>query len=267
MATTPRSSARRGRDRAIEYPTSDGRPMAETDIHRQDMVDLIDMLRDHYEGDPDVYVSGNLLVFYEEGNPRRHVSPDVFVVRGVPKEPPRDHYLIWEEAKGLDLVIEITSKTTRSEDQKKKLALYRDVLKVPEYFQFDPTEDYLKPPMQGHRLVGGEYVPIEPVEGRLPSTVLGLHFERDGTQLRLVDPATGRRLPTRSEATEKARRNEAEARRNEAEARRGEAEARRDEEQARRNEAEAVRHASAVDQENERLRRELDELRRRQGGL
>jgi Uma2 family endonuclease len=144
MSTTPRESARRGRGREVEYPTGDGKPMAETDIHRQDMVDLIDVLQDRYADDPEVYVSGDLLVFYEEDNPRKHVAPDVFVVFGVPKQPPRDHYLIWKEGRGPDLVIEITSKTTRSEDQKKKLALYRDVLKVPEYFQFDPTEDYLK---------------------------------------------------------------------------------------------------------------------------
>src|SRR5206468_9734638 len=108
----------------------------------------------------------------ERGNPRRHVAPDVFLVRGVAKEPPRDYYLLWKEEKGPDVVIEITSKTTRREDQKKKLILYRDVLKVPEYFQFDPTEDYLKPPMQGHRLLGGQYVPIEPAGGRLASAVL-----------------------------------------------------------------------------------------------
>ena len=117
------------------------------------MLDLIETLKAHFAADPMVYVSGNMLLFYEEGNSRRHVAPDVFVVRGVPKRL-RDNYLIWEEGKGPDLVIEITSKTTRREDQTKKLALYRDVLQVPEYFQFDPTEDYLKPPMQGFRLVG-----------------------------------------------------------------------------------------------------------------
>src|SRR3954452_23150266 len=81
MATPPRTSA----DREVEYPTSDGRPMAETDTHRQDMVDLIAALQDRFAADPDAYVSGNLLLFYEQGSPRKHVSPDVFVVLGVPK--------------------------------------------------------------------------------------------------------------------------------------------------------------------------------------
>ena len=76
----------------------------------------------------------------------------------------------------------------------KKRDLYRDVLQVPEYFIFDPTEDYLKPPLQGFRLVDGEYARIEPVAGRLPSDVLGLHLERDGEELRLYDPARRSRV-------------------------------------------------------------------------
>jgi hypothetical protein len=61
------------------------------------------------------------------------------------------------EGKGPDVVVEITSRTTRRENQKKKWVLYRDVLKVPEYFQFDPTRDYLKPPLQGFRLEEGAF--------------------------------------------------------------------------------------------------------------
>jgi hypothetical protein len=74
-------------------------------------------------------------------------------------------------------------------------------LKVPEYFQFDPTEDYLTPPLQGQRLVDGEYLPIAAIDGRLPSAVLGLHLEREGRHVRLHDPSTGRRLLTRPERT------------------------------------------------------------------
>jgi len=79
-------------------------------------------------------------------------------------------------------------------------------LKVPEYFQFDPTQDYLEPPLQGFRLVADEYRPIEPVAGRLPSQILGLHLERDGTELRLYDPSTGSRLLKRNEQRDDARR-------------------------------------------------------------
>jgi hypothetical protein len=168
-------------------------------------------------------------------------------------------HLLWKEGKGPDVVIEITSKTTRREDQKKKLILYRDVLKVPEYFQFDPTEDYLKPPIQGHRLFEGQYVPIELVEGRLPSAVLGLHLERDGLELRLYDPATGHRLlkpRERAIEAEAARRREVEAG---AEAARREAEA-----EAARQRAED--RARLAETENERLRQEIEAMRRKLSG-
>ena len=251
MATSSRS-------RPIDYPTSDGKPMAETDLHRRIMMDLLEILDDRYADDPNAYVSGDLLLFYEEGNRRRHVAPDVFVVLGVPKTP-RDHYLMWLEGKGPDVVIEVTSKTTRREDQTKKRTLYQDVLRVPEYFQIDPTEDYLKPPFQGHRLVEGCYEPIRRIDGRLPSLVLGLLLERNGPRLDLIDPATGDRLLTRRE-----RAAEADIRRAEADRRRAEADRLRSEEERRRAEADA--RAAEAEAEADRLRRELEELRRRLSG-
>ena len=181
--------------RTIEYPTSDGKPMAETDHHRDVMFDQIESLKLYYAAQPEVYVSGNLLLFYEEGNRRKHISPDVFVVRGVGMRR-REYYLLWEEKKSPEVIFEITSKTTKREDEGKKRKLYREVLKVKEYFLFDPFEEYLDPSMQGYRLRGGEYHPIRLVDGRLPSQVLGLHLERDGQFLRLYDPMTGKWLPT-----------------------------------------------------------------------
>jgi Uma2 family endonuclease len=245
--------------------------MGETDLHRNEMMDLIVTLEDHFATDADVYVSGNILLFYEEGNRRKHVSPDALVVRNLPKLPPREYYLLWEEGKAPDVVVEITSKTTRREDRTKKLTLYRDVLKVPEYFQFDPREEYLKPPLQGHRLVGGEYVSIAPVADRIPSRLLGLHFERQGTHLRLYDPATGAYLATPREraAAEKAARQQAEASRQQAEASRQQAEAARQSEAKARRRAEAARKREAevrqkLEADNERLRRTLEALERRE---
>ena len=180
------------------YPTSDGRPMAETDWHRDLMLQLIATLQHHVRDRPNTYVSGILLVFYRPDDKRRHVSPDVFVVHGVPNGQ-RPNYLIWEEGKPPEMVIALTSKTTHREDLQTKMELYRTELKVKEYFLFDPLEDYLKPSMQGYRLVSGVYRPIRLKDGRLPSRILGLHLERSGTDLRLWNPATGLWLPTDSE--------------------------------------------------------------------
>jgi Uma2 family endonuclease len=131
------------------------------------------------------------------------LSPDVFVVRGVPKHQ-RDHYLIWKEKRTLDLVIELTSRSTKAEDIEDKFVLYRDELKVKEYFLFDPYSEYLDPALQGYRLNRGRYVSIKPVERRLPSKVLNLHLERDGRNLRLYDPIEGKWVPTPQEELVKA---------------------------------------------------------------
>jgi Uma2 family endonuclease len=180
-----------------DYPTSDGKPMAETDDHRKLMIELIQTLDEFFAAVPDVYVTGNLLLFYEKGNKRRHVSPDVFVVRGVEKAQ-RPNYLMWKE-KTPDVVIEITSKTTRREDANKKWDLYERVLKVKEYYLFDLKEEYLKPSFQGYRRSRGKFIPIECVAGRMPSELLGLHLERVGEKLRLWNPATGERVQTPAE--------------------------------------------------------------------
>ena len=45
-----------------DYPTSDRRPMAESDLHRNMMLDAIEALKAYYAGQT-VYVTGNLLVF------------------------------------------------------------------------------------------------------------------------------------------------------------------------------------------------------------
>jgi Uma2 family endonuclease len=249
------------------YPTSDGKPMAETDWHRTQMTDTIETLDERFADEPMVYVSGNVLVYYAKGDKRRHVSPDVFVVQGVEKRQ-RPNYLIWEEGRGPDVVIEMTSSSTRREDQKSKLELYRDVLKVREYFLFDPLGDYLDPPLQGYRLRGGKYVKIRSRDGRLPSQVLRLHLERDGDRLRLWDPQTQTWLPTPREARdlaeqraeEEARRANEEARRAAQQSRRADEEARRAEEEARRANEQAQR-AEQAEAEVERLRAELERLR------
>jgi Uma2 family endonuclease len=257
--------------------------MAETDLHRDLMFMAIETLQARYALDPQVYVSGNLLVFYIKGDRLRHVSPDVFVVKGVPKRR-RDNYLIWEEGKGPDIVFEFTSKSTREEDIDDKFSLYRDKLKVPEYFLFDPTGDYLKPNLRGYRLVQGEYVPIEPVAGRLPSEVLGLHVEQVGSELRFYDPATAQYLPTNQERLNQettarqhaeadrhrseAARHKAEAERQSSEEARRKAEAERQSSEEARHKAEAERQSSEearhkAEAEVERLRREIEELRHR----
>src|SRR5207244_1519068 len=98
-------------------------------------------------------------------------------------------YQVWREGKGPDVVIEVTSRSTARVDQRRKFDLYRDVLKVQEYFLFDPREKTLAgASLNGFRLVEGEYQFIPKTGGRLVSAVLGLHLESSGGQLRLHEP-------------------------------------------------------------------------------
>lgn len=188
----------------IYYPDTDGEPMAESDFQRKPLTYLVEALDLHFQTHQEVYVSGNLLIYYEEGNPKKSVAPDVFVVFGVPKRE-HDIYQTWVEGKGPDLVIEITSRSTRHVDEKVKPDLYRR-LGVTEYFQYDPTGDYLKPALRGRHLnEQGQYEPMKTVRGLdgsviLTSALLGLQLRLESSKLRIFDPQTGKYLDTYSEA-------------------------------------------------------------------
>ncbi|MBI4789107.1 MAG: Uma2 family endonuclease [Chloroflexi bacterium] len=197
----------------VTYPESDGEPMAETDIHRKQMTYLIQALEVFFHGSPEIYVAGNLFLYWEEGDPTKVVAPDVFVVKGVPKRDRRT-YKLWEEGKPPILVFEITSARTRFEDIGPKKGLY-EALGAQEYFLFDPLEEYLRPPLVGYRLREAQYTRVEPEvtpDGawRLRSEVLNLDLKVEGERLWLVEPTTGRKLPEYAEAV--AAHHEAEAR-------------------------------------------------------
>lgn len=180
--------------RDIHYPESDGKPMAETDLHRDEMYDLIKALERRYRDAPDVYVSGNLFLYYVKGDPRAVVAPDVFLVKGVPKRK-RRIYKLWEEGRRPSLVIELTSDSSQDEDLTKKKTCY-ERLGVEEYFLHDPYQDYLDPSLQGFRLVHSRYQRIAPeADGSLRSLTTGLLLRTEGQKLRLVDAATGEPLP------------------------------------------------------------------------
>ena len=187
----------------VNYPTSDGKPMAETELHQRVMIDLIHRLKVWAATQERVHAAGNLLVYSEEGNPRRHLSPDAFVAFNVGTHE-RDVFQTWVEKAVPSVVFEITSKTTRREDTRTKRAVYQDDWAVDEYFLFDPREEYLDPPLQGFRRVRGAFQPIPPnVDGSLTSQRLGLTIFRDGQHLRLHDTATGETVLTAQELAER----------------------------------------------------------------
>jgi len=187
----------------VEYPSSDGLPMAESDFQRKPLTYAVEALDIYFQHRADVYVSGNMFIYYEEGNPEAVVAPDVFVVFGTTKRE-RSSYFLWQEPKGPDFVLEITSRRTRSQDQGPKRGTYA-FLGIPEYFQYDPTGDYLRPPIQGLRLVGDHYEALPTRQSpdgtlRASSAVLGLELRVEGGVLHFYDPTTGQKLLSHREA-------------------------------------------------------------------
>jgi len=193
----------------IDYPESDGKPLGETPRHRQEIVDLLYVLEQRYRDTPDVCVEGNMFLYYERGNRGAVVCPDVFLVKGVARKL-RDTFKVWEEGNRVpSLVIEVTSASTRDEDQIDKKAKYV-TLGVEEYFLFDPLGEYLSPPLRGFRLLGNRYRPIQPEpDGSLRMMTTGLKIRHEGRRARLIDAATGEPLRRMEEVTESERRKTA----------------------------------------------------------
>ena len=243
----------------IDYPSSDGQPMAENDAQRSAIMYGIGALARHFKSRQDVYVSGDLLIYYREGNPRLSVAPDVFVVFGVDKRE-RPNYKLWEEGRAPAFVLEVASPSTWRDDLGRKRSLYAR-LGVREYWQYDPAGAHLPARLQGERLTPAGYVRQPAATARdgtltLRSRTLGLELRAaPGREMRFRDPATGCDLLSHDE--------EAEARRTEVEARRAEAEARRAAEtRAAAAEARATAAEARVTELERRLRGRYREISR-----
>lgn len=199
-------------DDDLEYPDTDGEPMAESDFQYHALVYARNALASYFAHTENLYVSGNLLIYYEKGNIHKRFAPDVFVVFDVPKHN-RNSYKIWEEGKAPDVVIEIISKSTWKKDKQDNMTLYRR-LGVQEYFMYDPLNQYLKPALQGYRLSSrGDYQAILGQQFpnghlHLVSQLLGLELRLEGTDFRLYDPSGEGYLLDYDE--ERARRRDAE---------------------------------------------------------
>ena len=157
------------------YPTSDGKPMAETEKHVIQLAQLLECLRTYFASEPDVYVSGNNMMYYEEGNPRKRVCPDLYITLGIPKRERRS-YRIWVEGKAPDFILELLSGETRRRDFGFKKKLYQNVFQTKEYFLYDPDTEEL----YGYRLTENRYRLVKPnTDSRFFSSVLELLFGVD----------------------------------------------------------------------------------------
>jgi Uma2 family endonuclease len=140
-----------------ELPYDDGEPM-ESQRHKLQMDLLIDALTPWLEQREDGYVGGNMFVYYSMAQIRNKdfKGPDFFAVLGVPKGERRS-WVIWEEEKAPDVIIELLSDSTAAVDKNQKKLIYQNQIRVPEYFWFDPfnPDDWA-----GFFLSSGVYQPL-----------------------------------------------------------------------------------------------------------
>ena len=194
-------------DLSIEYPSSDGEPMAESDLQYVPLTETVSTLRVRFSNRPDVYVAGDMLVYYRPNEPSASVAPDVFAVFGTTGNHPRDSWIVWREGKAPDFVLEIASESAWRRDVEEKRRIYAE-MGVSEYWRFDPTGRCFTPALMGEMLVDGEYRPGAMSGGggasgelRGHSHVLGLDFVVEpGLRLRVYDPVSGERLRNHEEA-------------------------------------------------------------------
>lgn len=159
-----------------ELPYDDGVPM-ESERHLLQMQLLIETLQLGWLERQDFYVGGNMFVYYslEQVRNKDFKGPDVFVVQGIPRRE-RKSWVIWEEGKGPDVIIELLSGSTAQQDKTEKKLIYQNQIRVPEYFWFDPfnSEDWA-----GFALRDGVYEPLKlDAQGRFLSQQLGLTLVR-----------------------------------------------------------------------------------------
>ncbi len=200
-----------------DLPCDDGVPM-ETQRHVLQLNLLMDPLLLHWADRHDCFVGGNMFLYFSVEQIRHNdfFSPDFFVALDVPRRE-RKSWVVWQEGKGPDVVIELLSESTAERDRGEKKRIYQDRLRVPEYFWFDPFSGE----WAGFGLVNGIYEPREPDEaGRLISGKLNLALTRWEGEYKSVrarwlrwETLEGELLPTPQEVAEGERRRAEEERR------------------------------------------------------
>jgi Uma2 family endonuclease len=259
--------------RQLQLPEEDGEPL-ESHYHALQQQLLAEVIHQHFKGRTDYFCGTNMFVYYSreqaqgisdfvEGKRESapYKGPDLLVVVGVDGTKRRKHWVVWDEDDRFpDLIVEITSPSTKSKDTDENLKLFAQVFRTREYFWYDEEAGE----WMGYRLQGESYVPIEVNErGWRWSEVLGgwlgvSELPYRGWRyrwLRLYDVG-GRLVPTGEElaAAERALREQERQRAEQAE-RRIERERRRAERERQRAEAERQRA------EQERLLREQERQR------
>ncbi len=186
-------------DEEIYYSPTDPNAMPETDIHFTLIANLVLLLRNFFINRADANVFGDIMFYYEKGNPQKFIAPDVMVCFGTNKTS-RKTYRLWDENEVVPaVIIEAASRTTWLKDVSTKLALYQK-LGVKEYYIYDAEYANLPASLMAYRLDEFDILAeIEIENNRIFSQSLGLELVDTGETLRFLDPETGEFLMTMEE--------------------------------------------------------------------
>ena len=143
-------------------PYEDGEVL-ESHWHRNSMNQLIETIKESWVDGPRCFTSGNMFVYFDPNQVKNHNfrGPDFFVVTEVDPDPSRKSWVVWDENNRVpNIVIELSSPSTKEVDFGQKKNQYEQILKVKDYFIYDPDSRELV----GWRLQGGVYVALKPNE-------------------------------------------------------------------------------------------------------
>ncbi len=171
----------------VEYPESDGRPMADNTLQFEWIVTIEGGLDALFSDREDVFVAGDLLWYPVEGHPEIRVAPDALAVFGRPKGY-RGSYMQWrEDGIAPQVVFEVLSPNNRLLEMVRKLRFYEQY-GVEEYYVYDPELGELT----GFMREGDQLRDIPEMRGWV-SPRLGVRFDLQGKDLILTGP-DGRRF-------------------------------------------------------------------------
>ena len=157
--TPPATAAAAREPEDVEYP--EGNWIAQSIWHGKAVSQATVALDNHFRNRENVLVAMELLVYYEPGNNKVCLQPDLQVVFGVQRGN-RSSYKVWEEGKAADFVLEVASPSTADKDAQHKAQEYARI-GVREYWRLDPTGSLLATPLQGWEANGESYHPVHPV--------------------------------------------------------------------------------------------------------
>ena len=181
----------------IIYPEQREDDMGETSIHIKLISNFLQMLLNFFHQKEDVFLSGNMNLYYEEGNPNKWYAPDLLIAFGVPNHE-RSSYQIWKENIFPQVIFEIASDKTWENDVGKKYKDY-ETFGVEEYYILDPEFAYLPAPMLAFHRQGKRLLSVQVTEEKVFSPRLGLEIVRTKNNFRLFNPQTNKFLLTLEE--------------------------------------------------------------------